>query len=1797
MGARLSSELTLWIGLMALLCITVIWIFKKSGKESVQSKPLPYPIDSIYRPTKRQEIIEDSIPANASSERMVIKPSKAEGFVNFSNLRVAAIASRASRTTQTTNLPRAGGLGTPTRATTRTNATFTQEPVTNACESMVRNARRIRVAPNATGDGVITFSQLMVFDDTGTNIAFEKPVTVSGASADPQRPPSLIVNGDITGSNYWISSPGNTNTNAIEVDLVSPSNILYVLFVNRQGPEKERSAGARLILTDTVGTVREVPTHLTNEDYQVISFCNESTSVRYVVVRPPLEGGDGGLRIRQIQVNDSLNAPLHRGSRAFSYKGGTTASPFSADGSLFTPPPLDAEGDARAAAVINGDFRGTGEAWQSATKSRDKDYWAIDLGADRLVSTVALYGALGGGADQTPISFKGVRVELYTNSGSKMGSFVLQDDTQIQILTVLNSVDQVTYNKSASPFDSFYDAYQEQQYDEPFALQTEITREVNPDWGAQLKNFDAQLQEIPWDAENKDYQKQDVLWGAVSPIASMGLYNKVYAQNLADEAAYFEGENQQPAFKSAILNQCVYDPRMTGLASFGEMLSTSVAGQVLEEGMEYGIERTYQKKMNNYLKQMAEKAGVRTADDYAKFLNRLNNGEVAQKAKRLLSGRIKFRSPVNIGIKRMAISFLNKVGFIRLIKSIAGPLKRLGRVIATKIAAKLATWTAIKAAGYGIGAGFTTAATAVCAGTLGLGCAAVAWMFVTASAIFTVLGVMDIVLMAITPVINLILSRGGNENGVCQEGSETLEARVGKAGKWVIVNLLPGVGTIFDLLDPYFCFDSKGLPVNRLPVKNPAYRYDKTLSIYYRDFGNLEPRASQGSDPGFALPNDINEMSTKHNIQYCDYSKPEMLDRMALFYNEKARKNPTVLEDGRIEYKIITKIKGIVASSELSADMRCEMVTLRHDPITGENLEKEVGCSYPDDETMQGVTDCFRRFYFVKMPEDPVGIFTVTGCTHEDYTALDAMVQSLSTEEGSPYVPGLPKVYKVNERKQRGYYSSGRLQEDLLTNILPLAAGMGSGLGASALLSRRGKSVRGGSFISSGTGLLAGVGAGFGAQQAIQSESWRRKWQSGEQVDTDYKIVPPSGNKSFNSLVVDTPDYNIDYGPIVEESSGYIPRFISCSTLKMYDAFCADKAIVKSFVEGYQTAYPTKHIREITGIESRGTNGCYYKFKEVNYNTDTNEESGAEVPTDIVMVMEQPDPLTCIYVPKEFTKDYTNYPLTVVKDYKYIESAREEITNLDPNPGDCSPGKSRAIIRREIESSEVIATLYPTRIQEIDATTGKFLASSNPESLPFKFPKKPFRVPRYIPQTTLGGTRCPTQKCTNHNIVEKVVKSFNEKYSDRQIQKVIKGITPKEGRCDYEVQMLRTFPDGKTSIQTETLAVIMQESPANSCEFRYLSDTSDIPNRGSFIVNWAKDVYGYDIEGGLQNFANRLYALEGEEPGTIPYFTGLVNTFKDAYTRLVDVVASATTRQDTDIKVPLEETNKAYLEIEARVGSSTGFSGCPNVFCKDVGILQEMKSQYEAYNSASPVAGGAQKRMTRLLKTVQSGTNKCQLLYEVRTDQYTDLLSSPVDSDSRLETSEFQFTNIGGCRFKIMNKNDITKVDVPNPAFTKPESAIIQSTPSAQCPPMNCRDPALLNDIKNKLQAKWAPNTKKIQTLKSITASLQTEQFICEYKATKDVIEERLTNEAGIETNLKVTVEQNVSGSSCTYSAKSVEEFDPDEIDYVFDLKTLEQTPYKNGQRISLPILFNLNLSSPPANLNPDIRLDAKLFT
>ena len=386
------------------------------------------------------------------------------------------------------------------------------------------------------------------------------------------------------------------------------------------------------------------------------------------------------------------------------------------------------------------------------------------------------------------------------------------------------------------------------------------------------------------------------------------------------------------------------------------------------------------------------------------------------------------------------------------------------------------------------------------------------------------------------------------------------------------------------------------------------------------------------------------------NIPYCDFSDPAMLDRMANFYYTQSMAHPTLNYDGTVTIQIITRFFGVVASSELSCDVACEIQFITYNPYTGGDFNIKLGCDLPDDPYFKSVPHpfCYRRFYFIRAPSDSQGMFTVTGCTHQDYTSPDSMV--CSTQYYSNPLVSLPKQKNITNLEAtifdpdnlRRSFLDGKLMTEIgiaqLSNTINFAVGFGAGAvtaGAAGVIAGRmvaaaaGRATAGAAgrataqvtsealqkattrLMSTWTygGIDALIQLGVGTAASIGTEKLTEYLQKlagvyGQSFNVSNVVnMDITGSVTGGFKVFFRDDWWIlDMGPIYELAPGYKPNINWCANAHISPDYCAHKYIVRDFVNTYHAQNGGYHIKKINSIEARGTSGCYYKFQQVPYN-------------------------------------------------------------------------------------------------------------------------------------------------------------------------------------------------------------------------------------------------------------------------------------------------------------------------------------------------------------------------------------------------------------------------------------------------------------------------------------------------------------------------------------------------------------------------------------------------------------------
>ena len=278
----------------------------------------------------------------------------------------------------------------------------------------------------------------------------------------------------------------------------------------------------------------------------------------------------------------------------------------------------------------------------------------------------------------------------------------------------------------------------------------------------------------------------------------------------------------------------------------------------------------------------------------------------------------------------------------------------------------------------------TTSATGVVSGafTFGAGAAAVAaWVSSYLTACGLASAAINVIMFSLISWIPVLLSMVVDEGiSLCPDDAkwnlkDAFYALPGGEAGWEIFSTIPLVGDVSYAIGPYICWGaSGGKIISRLKqqVKAPYYYYDPTLSIYtadkrYAQTANpIDPtKRNQRTSGVFETePEYTNHYLYKDTFDLypflVDFSHTTMLNKMAQFYYEMSRKNMTINYDGTGTFEYISKIYGIISSSELSCDIQCEISEITIDILYGKKLCERI-VPVPQDAPAWYHD---RRFYF-----------------------------------------------------------------------------------------------------------------------------------------------------------------------------------------------------------------------------------------------------------------------------------------------------------------------------------------------------------------------------------------------------------------------------------------------------------------------------------------------------------------------------------------------------------------------------------------------------------------------------------------------------------------------------------------------------------------------------------------------------------------------------------------------------------------------------------------------------------------
>lgn len=326
-----------------------------------------------------------------------------------------------------------------------------------------------------------------------------------------------------------------------------------------------------------------------------------------------------------------------------------------------------------------------------------------------------------------------------------------------------------------------------------------------------------------------------------------------------------------------------------------------------------------------------------------------------------------------------AMAYVNSKGILKAVSS--NTSKYIKKVM--EYVVKLAVVDGVLAATCASTAA-TTIATGAAAAPLTLGAtvaAAAAWVasYMTACGLAT--AAINVIMASLITWIPVLMSLIVDEGiSLCpREAKWNLKDAFydlpgGEAG-WEIFSAIPLIGDVSYAIGPYICWGtSGGKIISRLKqqVKAPYYYYDPTLSIYTADKRYAQTANPLDPTKRNQLTSGVLETDPEYTNHYLykdifnlypflvDFSHTTMLNKMAQFYYEMSRKNMTINYDGTGTFEYISKIYGIISSSELSCDIQCEISEMTIDILYGKKLCERI-VPVPQDAPAWYHD---RRFYF-----------------------------------------------------------------------------------------------------------------------------------------------------------------------------------------------------------------------------------------------------------------------------------------------------------------------------------------------------------------------------------------------------------------------------------------------------------------------------------------------------------------------------------------------------------------------------------------------------------------------------------------------------------------------------------------------------------------------------------------------------------------------------------------------------------------------------------------------------------------
>lgn len=290
----------------------------------------------------------------------------------------------------------------------------------------------------------------------------------------------------------------------------------------------------------------------------------------------------------------------------------------------------------------------------------------------------------------------------------------------------------------------------------------------------------------------------------------------------------------------------------------------------------------------------------------------------------------------------------------------------------------------------------------------------------------------------------------------------------------------------------------------------------------------------------------------------------------------------------------------------------------------------------------------------------------------------------------------------------------------------------------------------------------------------------------------------------------------------------------------------------------------------------------------------------------------------------------------------------------------------------------------------------------------------------------------------------------------------------------------------------------------------------------------------------------------------------------------------------------VQSANTAAKNTLNAAAANIQLQGCPNTKCSDPAVLTAIMNRYNADNNIVTSQFDTETRtMSAILKAGVSGPNTCDVLFTDLYNLYDDYLYPAVNTVTTSMAKRFVMVNPGNCDMQVMNgTNSIIDVSMNTVGLIAPSSALTTPFVAPPCQ-VNCRDPAFLAAIKQKINTQSATST-VISNFKTILQSFASNKATCEYMMAKDIttkntITNSFTTDTGIDTYVTATFVPDYG--KCSFVLNTVTEFDPDLITTTTDTITGATNTFMNGMPVELPNLYNYDKTIPSGRVDETVQI------